>query len=142
MSKDLKVSKEAVYSYIDFLEMAGLIHGILQSKKGYRLIRKPSKIYLENTNLLRAIVGQIGATYEIGTIRESFFANQIKNAGLNIQSYNKGDFLVEGKYIFEIGGKNKQEKQIRGEKNAFIIRDGIKVGHGNIIPLWLFGFLY
>jgi len=45
-------------------------------------------------------------------------------------------------YIFEIGGKNKTTKQIKGLDNSFVVRDDIEIGHNRIIPLWLFGFLY
>ncbi|PKP36681.1 MAG: AAA family ATPase, partial [Bacteroidetes bacterium HGW-Bacteroidetes-15] len=53
-----------------------------------------------------------------------------------------GDFEIDGKFIFEIGGKNKTYKQIKNEKNAFIVSDDILTGAYNKIPLWLFGFLY
>lgn len=54
----------------------------------------------------------------------------------------KGDFVIDQKYIFEIGGKNKTQKQIHGIDNAFIVSDDIERGYNNKIPLWLFGFLY
>jgi len=142
MSRDLKISKEYVYTYLHFLERAGLLSGFLPSETGYRLVRKPSKIYMENTNLLRAVAGEVGGLDEAGAIRETFFANQMKSAGLNVRIPTKGDFLVEGKYLFEIGGKSKSKKQIEWGENAFVVRDGIEVGFDNIIPLWLFGFLY
>jgi len=54
----------------------------------------------------------------------------------------KGDFLVNEKYIFEIGGKKKSFKQIKDIENSYVIADNIEIGNGNKIPLWLFGFLY
>ena len=54
----------------------------------------------------------------------------------------KGDFLVDGKYTFEIGGKNKSFNQIKDIENSYVVADGIEIGFGNKIPLWLFGFLY
>ena len=48
------------------------------------------------------------------------------------------DFLVDNKYVVEVGGKNKSVK----DKDVFIAADGIESGWGNKIPLWLFGFLY
>jgi len=59
-----------------------------------------------------------------------------------LQAVRKGDFIVEGKYLFEIGGKSKSQRQISGEKQGYIVKDDIEVGFGNVIPLWLFGFLY
>ncbi len=52
------------------------------------------------------------------------------------------DFLVGGQYHFEIGGKGKTHKQIRNLSKAYVVKDDIEVGHENVIPLWLFGFLY
>jgi hypothetical protein len=54
----------------------------------------------------------------------------------------KGDFAVDGKYIFEIGGKNKTSKQIAGIENAYVAADNTEYAYQNRIPLWLFGFLY
>lgn len=59
-----------------------------------------------------------------------------------LHSVKIGDFLVDGKYIFEIGGKNKTSNQIAGLSNAYIAADDIEYGYNNTIPLWLFGFLY
>lgn len=142
MSRDLGISKEYVYTYLDSLERAGLVSGFLRSETGYRLVRKPSKIYLENTNLLRAVAGDIGGKDHVGAVRETYFAHQMKSAGMNVRIPPQGDFLVEEKYLFEIGGKRKRKKQLQGSENAFVVKDDIEVGSGNVIPLWLFGFLY
>ena len=54
----------------------------------------------------------------------------------------RGDFMVDDKYLFEIGGKGKTFRQIADIPNSFVVNDGVEVGIGNKIPLWLFGFLY
>jgi predicted AAA+ superfamily ATPase len=142
MSRNLTTSKEYVYTYLDSLERAGLLSGFMPSETGYRLVRKPSKIYIENTNLLRAVVGELGGRDQAGTVRETFFAHQMKNAGMNIHIPNRGDFLVEGQHLFEIGGSTKGKSQVKDAMNAFVARDDIEVGFSNVIPLWLFGFMY
>jgi len=76
----------------------------------------------------------------IGTIREVFFKSMIFEHKIEIPK--KGDFWVDEKYIFEIGGKNKSYKQIADMPNSFMVADDIEVGFKNKIPLWLFGFLY
>jgi len=43
---------------------------------------------------------------------------------------------------FKIGGKSKKKNQIAGIRNAFVVQDDIEYGHTNVVPLWLFGFLY
>ena len=54
----------------------------------------------------------------------------------------KGDFRVDGKYLFEVGGKGKGFDQIKDMPNSYVVNDEVEVGFGNKIPLWLFGFLY
>ncbi len=74
-------------------------------------------------------------------MREIFFLNQLK-VNHRVSLHNKADFLVDDKYVFEIGGKSKKFKQIEGDKNAFIVSDEIETGIYNRVPLWLFGLLY
>jgi hypothetical protein len=90
---------------------------------------------LDNTNLLNIVEANIG------TVRETFFLNILSL--LHEVSYpNKGDFLVNGEYLFEVGGKNKNFSQIKDIENSFVVADDIEVGYKHKIPLWLFGFLY
>ena len=80
-------------------------------------------------------------TIQVGHVRETFFANQL-NESHRLQYALKGDFVVDKKYTFEIGGREKGTKQIDGLEDAFIVADDIEYGFENKIPLWLFGFLY
>jgi hypothetical protein len=59
-----------------------------------------------------------------------------------INASKNADFLIADKYTFEIGGKNKQTKQIKDILNSYVVKDTIEIGSDNIIPLWMFGFLY
>jgi hypothetical protein len=59
-----------------------------------------------------------------------------------VNASRDADFIVDDNYVFEVGGENKQKKQIQKTENAFIAKDNIETGSENIIPLWLFGFLY
>ncbi len=97
---------------------------------------KPQKLYLGNTNLHYAYCD----VSEIGTVREVFFMSLFENERLEVSS--KGDFVVDGKYTIEIGGKGKSFKQIKDIKDSFVLADDMEVGSGNKIPLWLFGFMY
>ena len=141
ISSQLGISKEYVYNYLEYLEKAHLFSFLYAQEQGFKLVRKSEKIYLENSNLFHAVLGQIGFKSEIGAVRESFFLNQLK-VNHKVFSSERGDFSVDEKYVFEVGGKSKDNKQIRDIKNAFIVADDIEVGAGNKIPLWLFGFLY
>ena len=60
----------------------------------------------------------------------------------NITYPRTGDFLIDGKYTFEVGGKGKGIEQIRASEQAYIAADGIEFGFKNKIPLWMFGLLY
>lgn len=132
-----EISRVKLYDYIEFLNDGQMLLLIDERSKGIKKINKPAKIYLNNTNLLFAYC----ENSEIGTIRETFFANQVLvNNKLNIAK--EGDFLVDEKYIFEVGGKNKNFSQIKDISNSYVVSDGIEVGLNNKIPLWLFGFLY
>jgi hypothetical protein len=75
-------------------------------------------------------------------MRETFFVNQLRNAGYTVEVADTADYLIDGKITVEIGGKSKKKKQIKAINDAFIIKDNIETGVGNVVPLWLFGFLY
>jgi len=125
-----------LYKYFYFLERAKIFRILWNKYRGDNLLTKPDKIYLNNTNLHYAYC----LNREIGTVREVFFASMFED--YNIKVAKKGDFFIEDKYTFEIGGKNKTKKQIKNIENSFIVQDDIEIGKGNVIPLWLFGFLY
>jgi len=101
-------------------------------------LTKPEKLYLSNSNLLYALGEE---NVNVGTIRETFFSNQLKLVS-TVNLADKGDFLINEKWLFEIGGRNKSSKQLKDLPNSFVVRDDIEMGVKNIIPLWLFGFLY
>ena len=122
-------------NYLKYLEDAGLIKMLMKSSKGLGSIEKPEKIYLDNSNLL------FTSSAEIGTVRETFFMNQVSKDH-EIIAPKSGDFLVDEKYLFEVGDKNKGFKQIKDMNYSFVAADEIEKGFANKVPLWLFGFLY
>lgn len=122
-------------NYLKYLEDAGLIKMLMKHSKGLASIEKPEKIYLDNANLL------FTSKADIGTVRETFFMNQLSKDHTLIAPKN-GDFLVDECLTFEVGGKNKSFKQIKDIQNSFVASDEIERGFANRIPLWLFGFLY
>ena len=138
LSVKIEVTRPTLIRFLHYLEKALLIYQLRMKNIGVSAMSKPDKIYLHNTNLIFHLAND---NANIGNIRETFFLNQL--SVLNSVAYsNNVDFVVNNKYFFEIGGKNKTQKQIRGLKNAFIVKDNIEAGLGNIIPLWLFGFTY
>ena len=137
LSKAIEISRNTLYSYFYYLQKANLIEIIGGDFKNKKLLNKPDKIYLENVNLYNILCDEQNK----GSLRESFFVSQVKISH-NIKYFQVGDFIVDDKYIFEIGGKNKSFKQIKDISNSFVVADEIEIGFGNKIPLWLFGFLY
>ena len=139
LSENLQIADlRTMYKYFYFLEKAELITLLNSTAKANKKFQKPEKIYLNNTNLINALTPE---STEIGTIRETFFLNQLKYLH-KINYPKKADFLINNKHTFEVGGKNKTGKQIKDIKNSYIVQDDIEIGFANRIPLWLFGFLY
>ena len=134
---DMKDNYKGLYRFIEYLNRAKIFNTLKSTTKGDNIFTKPDKIYLNNTNLHYAYC----QNSNIGTIREVFITSMLqKNHTITIAK--KGDFLVDNKYIFEVGGKNKSFKQIKDLENSYVLADDIEIGSGNKIPLWLFGFLY
>ncbi|WP_142784627.1 ATP-binding protein [Changchengzhania lutea] len=138
LSERLGVQRAFLINALRLLNRADLVMELYKPTKGIGAFTKPEKLYLNNSNLVYALDNK---NAEIGTLRETFFANQMKHIH-EIHLAEKGDFLIDRTYTFEIGGKGKTSKQIQGVKNSFVIRDDMEVGSLNVVPLYLFGFLY
>ncbi|WP_445735328.1 ATP-binding protein [Mariniflexile sp.] len=138
LSERLGISRVFLLNAIKLLNRADLVMELYKPTKGIGAFTKPQKLYLNNPNLVYALGKQ---NAEIGTLRETFFANQMKHL-YEIHLAEQGDFIVDRIYTFEIGGKGKSSKQIQGVENSFVVRDDMEVGSLNVIPLYLFGFLY
>ena len=135
--RELGTERNQGLKMLTALERAGLL--ALVPKKGAKLdnLSKPEKIYCDNTNLMYALVPQVDA----GVRRETYFFNQVRKDHVACFS-GVGDFEVDGKYVFEVGGKGKGFGQIKDVPHSYVVNDDTEVGIGNKIPLWLFGFLY
>jgi len=138
LSNKIQVTRKTILDYINYLNDAGIFKVIHKDSFGVSLLQKPEKLYLDNTNLAYMLAQDIT---DIGNVRETFFLNQVSN-NHNLTYPSKGDFFVDDKFTFEIGGKNKTNKQIKDIENSYVVADNIEYGYDNTIPLWLFGFLY
>ena len=137
LSRKLETTRDVLIKYLHLLVKGGVITLLSTEGIGHKITQKPDKIYLSNTNIIHAISNEIN----IGTIRETFFLNQVSSF-YDVRYPKSGDFFVDGKYTFEVGGRNKTKKQIAHLENSFLALNDIEYGHKNKIPLWLFGFLY
>ena len=138
LSERTGISLNTLKTYLKYLNDANLLSMLYHPNKGINSLNKPEKIYLENTNLIYNLADNVP---NIGNIRETFFFNQIEKIH-NTKATKYADFLIDDTFTFEIGGKSKQQKQIKDIENSYVVKDNIEIGSDNIIPLWLFGFLY
>lgn len=141
LSRATAISRPTTLKYLRNLEEGDLIIRLFADLNTISDLQKPDKLYLDNTNLLYALSKN---TPEIGTVRETFFANQMLSVGRRIEyaGYRSGDFRIDGSIIVEVGGQDKGFNQIADAKNGYVAADGIESASLNKIPLWAFGFLY
>lgn len=134
----LETDRNLGLKMLNILDRANLLNILSSEKATLKNMSRPDKIYCDNTNIMYSLTEKI----DVGTKRETFFLNQLRAAGYDVHYPNKGDFLVEGRFIFEVGGKNKSFDQIKDIPDSFLAIDDTEVGRGNRIPLWMFGLLY
>jgi len=138
LSVNIGINRATLLSYLHYLREANLTKHLYKDSFGVSKLQKPDKIFLENTNLAYVLAEKYA---NMGNLRECFFFNQLDYLH-KVECPEKGDFLIDKKYTFEIGGKNKNFRQIHALENAYIAADDIEYGFDNKIPLWMFGFLY
>jgi len=137
LSGKIGIDRDTLYLYLEYLHRGKIFNVIRSKSKGDNIFTKPDKVYLNNPNLNHSYCKD--AT--VGTLRETIFAALLQ-VDHQISVPKKGDFLIDERYTFEIGGKSKGFQQIKDMPNSYVVSDEIESGYGNKIPLWLFGFLY
>lgn len=133
----IETSREQGLKLLDILSRAGLLTLLSSESRKIKKLAKPDKILIGNPNLMYAICGNAN----IGAMRETVFMCNVKEQ-YDVTYPDRGDFLVDDKYLFEVGGKSKNFNQIKDIENSFLAVDDTEIGHGNRVPLWMFGFLY
>ena len=137
LATKIGINRKTLYQYIYYLSLGNIFNRLEAKGKGDSVFSKPAKLYLNNPNLNYCYC----ENNEIGSIREEFFLDMLQIEHKLLYP-KKGDFFVDEKYTFEIGGKNKGFEQIKDIENSFVAADDIEVGFQNKIPLYIFGFLY
>jgi len=146
LCNEIGSSRETLYTFLDLLERADLINIAKKRDKNLGSF-KYARFFFYNSNYYYAIANEKWTHTEAnkGNVREAFFVSQLEGAYPIFTSYIS-DYSVDVNPDFsaeiEIGGKNKGNKQIRNAENGFVFKDDQKIGGGNIIPLYLAGFLY
>ena len=136
--RELETDRNQGLKMLSALARAGLLTLVPSGKDSLKNLSRPEKIFCANPNLMHALVSRADA----GTIRETFFVNQLQAAGHQVVCAEQGDFTVDGRFRFEVGGPKKRFTQIKDIPESFVAADDLESGFGNRIPLWLFGFLY
>ena len=134
LASDIQTSRATVMNYIKYLADARLINMVYP--KGEVFPKKPAKIMMHNTNLMYSIYP---VKVEEQDVLETFFVNSLWKD----HKVNKGEkgtsFLVDGNLNFRICGEG---YKIKSNPGVYYAMHRTELGHGNQIPLWLFGFLY
>lgn len=133
---ELETNREQGLKLLSLLEDAKLISMLKTPVKALKHLSAPDKLYLDNPNMMYALSEKV----DIGTVRETFFNNQL-SVNNKVSLPPKGDFKVDDRFLFEVGGRKKSFDQIKDEPDSFLAIDSVEIGNGNRIPLWLFGFL-
>jgi len=138
LARDLEVGRDRVLRLLDYLHAANIIHLLKSNRRSDSAMTKPDKVFLENTNLMHAL-GLV--VPNAGSIRETFVMSAL-HPTCAVSTPAKGDFLVNDRYTFEVGGPNKTFHQISDMANALLVKDKIEVGSKDILPMWLLGLGY
>lgn len=134
----LEVGRDTVVEYFKYLGDARVLNLLYSDKKKMGKLSKPDKVYLANTNIMYALAP---TQMEVGTLRETFALECLAETHAVEYGKAQGDFKVDSKYTFEIGGRNKTFTQIAGVKNSYIFADDWDMPDGAKLPLWMLGFL-
>lgn len=135
--KELETDRNQGLKMLYALQRAGLLQLLTDDAKRLDNLSRPDKIYISNPTMMYALTPKV----DIGTLRETFFINQLSQ-GHDLRYPKAGDFLVDKRFLFEVGGKGKKFDQIKDIPDSFLAVDDTEVGYGNRIPLWMFGLLY
>ena len=135
----LEIGRDTVVEYLKYLGDAKVLNLLYSDKKKIGKLSKPDKVYLENPNILYALAP---TKTDIGTLRETFAISSLSESHSVEYGKAQGDFRVDGKYTFEIGGRSKDFSQIAGVKDSYIFADDWDMPDGSKLPLWMLGFLY
>ena len=136
LSEQLGAPRNTILRLLDLLDQAKIIKLLRAENEKLSYLQKPEKIFFENTNFVYLFAE---GKANVGSVRETFFFNQL-NQKHRVTASKFGDFMVDEKYTFEVGGPNKNFQQIKGVPNSYLAID-VKNSVGNKVPLWLFGML-
>jgi hypothetical protein len=136
LASDIETSRATVMNYIKYLADARLLNMLYPV--GEEFPKKPSKVMLHNSNLLYTIYP---VQVKQQTAMETFFVNTLwKDHKVN-QAGRDTFYTIDGHQKFKVVDALSHHKN-RYSPDTIYARYNTEVGRGNLIPLWLLGFLY
>lgn len=136
LASAIETSRATVMNYIKYLADARLINIVYPV--GQAFPKKPPMVVMHNPNLMYAIYP---INVEKQNVMENFFLNALwKDHKVNVGA-KSGSYVVDEKYTFRVFDATKQTRP-RMCADTICARYNTEIGHGNMLPLWLLGFLY
>ncbi|MBR6020933.1 MAG: ATP-binding protein, partial [Kiritimatiellae bacterium] len=137
LCRELETDRNQGLKMLDALRRGGLLGLLSDRARSLKTLSRPDKIYLGDPNLMHAL----SPDPDVGTLRETFFFNQVRQV-LPVHYPARGDFLVDDRWLFEVGGRSKTFAQIADAPDSYLAVDDTEIGSRHRIPLWMFGLLY
>lgn len=134
LATEIQTSRATVMNYIKYLADARLINMVYP--KGEEFPKKPSKLMMHNTNLMYSIYP---VKVEEQDVLDTFFMNTLYKDHKLYKGDKGTSFMVDNGLHFRICA---EECKFKNNPNVYYALHKLELGHGNMIPLWLFGFLY
>ena len=134
LATEIQTSRATVMNYIKYLADARLINMVYP--KGEEFPKKPSKLMMHNTNLMYSIYP---VKVEEQDVLDTFFMNTLYNDNKLYKGDKGTSFMVDNGLHFRICAEG---CKFKNNPNVYYALHKLELGHGNMIPLWLFGFLY
>jgi len=137
LSQKIQVARNTIIKLFDLLDRGAIVRCLYSGWRSPKSLSKPGKILFNNTDILASL----SRLNDIGTLRETFIASMLAPEH-TLYEPPTGDFLVDEKYLLEVGGKTKTFRQLADIPDSYVVAGDVETGIGNKIPMWLFGFLY
>ena len=134
LATEIQTSRATVMNYIKYLADARLINMVYP--KGEEFPKKPSKLMMHNTNLMYSIYP---VKVEEQDVLDTFFMNTLYKDHKLYKGDKGTSFMVDNGLHFRICAEG---CEFKNNPNVYYALHKLELGHGNMIPLWLFGFLY
>ena len=134
LAAEIQTSRATVMNYIKYLEDARLINMVYP--KGERFPKKPSKVVMHNSNLMYSFYP---VRVDEQDVLDTFFMNTMYKDHKLYKGDKGTSFLVDEGLHFRICTEN---CKFKNNPNVYYALHKLELGHDNLIPLWLFGFLY